>query len=126
MLLQNWLTVEDIEGLLNLAVFELIRHWEEILWPLPTPLIGELMNRVIVKIWPFKMLSLTHIIVARPMLTLDSRASELRVSVILPVRNEAGNIADIFKRVPEMCGERNVFLLKVVRKMARMSPLRRQ
>jgi len=102
LLLQNWLTVEDIEGLLNLAGFELIRHWEEIIWPLPTPLIDKLMNRMLVKIWPFSILALTHFIVARPRLNLDVHAREPRVSVIVPVRNEAGNIDEIFKRIPEM------------------------
>lgn len=104
LLLQNWLSVEDIGGLLTLAGFELIRHWEEIIWPLPTPLIDKLMNRLLVKIWPFRILALTHFIVAKPRLNLDVHAKELSVSVIVPVRNEAGNIDDIFKRVPEMGG----------------------
>ncbi|HYA14156.1 MAG TPA: glycosyltransferase, partial [Syntrophales bacterium] len=102
LLLQNWLTVEDIAGLLTLAGFEVIRHWEEMIWPLPTPLLDKLMNRIIVKIWPFKYFALTNFIVARPGLNQCVTQKEPRVSVIVPVRNEAGNIPDIFKRVPEM------------------------
>ena len=102
LLLQNWLTVEDISGLLTLAGFEVIRHWEEIIWPLPTPLLDKLMNRIIAKIWPFKYFALTNFIVARPSLNQYVTQKEPRVSVIVPVRNEAGNIPDIFKRVPEM------------------------
>jgi len=103
-LLQNWLTVEDIEGLLNLADFEVIRHWEEIIWPLPTPWVDKLMNRLVAKIWPFKILALTHFIVVRPKPDRDVKMKEPRVSVIVPARNEAGNIFHIFKRMPEMGG----------------------
>lgn len=102
MLPQNWLTIEDIEGLLNLSDIEVIRHWEEIIWPLPTPLLDKLMNRVIVKMWPFKYLTLTHFFVARPRFNKVYNERKPRVSVIVPARNEAGNITDIFKRVPHM------------------------
>jgi len=30
---QNWLTVEDLHGLLRIADFDVIRSWPEILWP---------------------------------------------------------------------------------------------
>lgn len=65
-LLQNWLTVEDISGLLSLAGFEVVRNWEEIIWPIKTPVIDSLMNRFFAKIWPFRWFALTHFIVARP------------------------------------------------------------
>ncbi|MGH7844733.1 MAG: class I SAM-dependent methyltransferase, partial [Candidatus Binatia bacterium] len=39
-LYQNWLTVEDITGLLSLTDCEVIKKWQEILWPLPTPLVA--------------------------------------------------------------------------------------
>ena len=49
-LYQNWLVVEDISNLLNLAGFEVIRHWEEIIWPLPMPLLAALANRYLVRL----------------------------------------------------------------------------
>ncbi len=101
---QNWLTVEDVANLLNLTSYEVIRHWEEILWPLKTPLIERVMNRYLVKLWPFKYLALTNFIVARPRLKDRIPKKEPSVSVIVPARNEAGNIPAIFERVPEMGG----------------------
>lgn len=101
-LLQNWLTAEDMKGLLYLAGFETIRQWNEIIWPLRTPVIDSLMNRFVVKIWPYKLFALTHFLVAKPFV-FDSITEELpKVSVIIPARNEAGNIDKIFERVPEM------------------------
>ncbi|HZS06121.1 MAG TPA: glycosyltransferase [Blastocatellia bacterium] len=100
---QNWLTVEDIAGLLRLSGGEVIRQWEEILLPLPVPLLAPLMNRVLVKMWPFRLFALTNFIVAQPK-QLQAAGPEPRVSVIIPARNEAGNIENIFARVPEMGG----------------------
>jgi SAM-dependent methyltransferase len=99
---QNWFTVEDVVNLLQLAGFETIRRWEEVLWPIRTPAIGPLANRYLVKMWPFRSLALTNFVLAR--LQPAGRAREVvpRVSVVVPARNEAGNIAHVFTRVPEM------------------------
>ena len=37
-MLQNWLTPDDARNLLDLSGYEVIRHWEEVLLPLPIPL----------------------------------------------------------------------------------------
>ena len=99
---QNWLTVEDVAGLLNLADYEVINLRQEILWPLATPLVAELANRFLVKIWPIRYLALTNFIVARPRPRPNPCAKPSSVSVIIPARNEAGNIPDIFVRTPDM------------------------
>jgi SAM-dependent methyltransferase len=100
---QNWLTPEDITNLLHLAGCELVRHSSEILWPMRTPLVAPSCNKVLVKCWPFRIAALTNVIVARPA-PQALRQARPRVSVIVPARNEAGNIPEIFERVPEMGG----------------------
>jgi len=62
---QNWLTVEDITGLLNLTDFEVIKAWPEVIWPLRTGFFSDLCNRYLVKLWPFKHFALTNVLVAR-------------------------------------------------------------
>jgi hypothetical protein len=101
-LYQNWLTVDDLESLLALAGSEVIRSWPEVLFPLPVPLLSAFCNRILVRFWPFSELGLTNFIVARPRPRADPSAEEPRVSVIVPARNEAGNIPAIFARTPEM------------------------
>jgi ubiquinone/menaquinone biosynthesis C-methylase UbiE len=97
---QNWLTVEDIDNLLFLEDYEIVNQWQEILLPLPIPMVSKLLNCFLVKLWPFKLLALTNIVVARPVSqSLDTKPS---VSVVIPARNEAGNILEIFKRTPVM------------------------
>ncbi len=100
-LYQNWLTVEDVENLLNLADFELIKRWEEFLWPVQTPIVAGLVNRVLARLWPFNHLALTHLMVARPT-SVPVRKDKPTVSVIIPARNEAGNIPEIFRRFPDL------------------------
>lgn len=102
-LYQNWLTVEDIVNLMDLSGFESIQHWQEILLPLPLPGLTVLGNRVLVKMFPFRFFALTNFIVARPLPFLyASEKKQPSVSVVIPARNEAGNISQIFQRVPEM------------------------
>ena len=97
---QNWLTVQDIASLLNLADCGVIKQGQEILLPLPIPLFAHLCNRFLVKLWPFKHLALTNLILARPQSIPSANAPS--VSVIIPARNEAGNIPEIFTRTPQM------------------------
>lgn len=100
-LAQNWLTVEDVTDILNLSGFEVIRSWPEILWPLRIPLITSLFNKILVKLWPFKLFAMTNFILARPC-PIKTSLQEPFVSVIVAARNEAGNIGEIFARTPEM------------------------
>jgi ubiquinone/menaquinone biosynthesis C-methylase UbiE len=99
---QNWLTREDIKGLLALSSFESVHTWSEILFPLEIPLLTNLLNRYAVKIWPFRYASLTSFIIARKNAPRAATVEAPSVSVIVPSRNEAGNIRDIIARTPEM------------------------
>jgi SAM-dependent methyltransferase len=96
-LIQNWLSLADIENLLRLAGWEVVKTDSRILWPLRTPIIGQLLNRWLA---PFlKHLCLTIFVVARPRQT---RSREFTCSVVIPARNEAGNIEAAVLRTPEM------------------------
>ena len=110
-LTQNWLTFDDVKSLLALAGFEVIRHREEMLLPLPVPPLSTFANRYLIRFWPFNLLALTHFIVARPIRPEAHAAPPPLVSVVIPARDEAGNIADIFARMPEMgAGTEMVFV----------------
>jgi len=105
-LFQNWLTPEDIRALLLLAGFESIRNSQEILWPLP---LGGFANRFLVRLWPFRELALSNLVIARPM---PERAQEPIVSVVVPARNESGNIKAIFERTPKMGRETEIVFVE--------------
>lgn len=99
---QNWLTPSDIDNLLHLSGFERVTTSREILFPLRLGPISELLNRVVVRIWPFTQAAVTNFVVARPNPSATSELSDRSVSVVVPARNEAGNIEDIVRRTPQM------------------------
>jgi SAM-dependent methyltransferase len=100
---QNWLTPEDLENMLYLDGFETIRHWQEILCPVEIPLIASACNRFLAKIAPFRIAALTNFLIVRPAWQCKIAVERQPVvSVVVPARNETGNIESIFRRVPEM------------------------
>jgi len=109
---QNWLTVEDIQNLLGLEGFEILRDWSEVLSPVRVPVLSNFANRYLVKLWPFSALALTNFIIARPKPKEADHTDRPKVSVIVPAKNEAGNISDIVKRVPEMGRETELIFVE--------------
>lgn len=101
-LFQNWLTVADIHNLLSLTGFEVIRTWREVLLPFRIPLLTPFFNQFLVHFFPFNHLALTNLMVVRPFPKTQAMVKPPSVSVIVPARNEAGNISGLFDRLPEM------------------------
>src|SRR5438045_3922531 len=96
---QNWLSAADMRNLLHLAEWEVIKEETRILWPLRTPLLAPLFNRWLAPLMrPF---CLTVFMVARPR-PLVPADKHYRCSVVVPARNEAGNIEAAVHRTPEM------------------------
>ncbi len=107
MLPQNWLTPDDARGMLRLAGFEPIRVWHEILWPFG---LGGIFNKFLVRFWPFSQLALANFMTAR--LQPQPVAEQPSVSVVVPARNEAGNIAAIFERMPHIAARTEVVFVE--------------
>jgi SAM-dependent methyltransferase len=105
-LFQNWLTREDISGLLELAGFEAIRASQEVLFPLP---LGGFADRFLVRLWPFNQLALSNFVIARPQ---PAPSPAPKVSVVIAARNEAGNIKAIFERTPVMGRETEIVFVE--------------
>ncbi len=101
-LTQNWLTVPDLKGLLSLSGFETISAEHEILFPMGIPLIQDFFDRFLVKIWPFSFFGLTNLVIARPEPQKKPGIKEPSVTVVVPARNEEGNVPAIFERIPKM------------------------
>ena len=96
---QNWLSLGDVENLLHLSGWEVIKTDTRILWPLRTPLLASLLNRFAAPC--LKHLCLAAFVVARPR-PLPTAYRQFSCSVVIPARNEAGNIEAAVQRTPEM------------------------
>ena len=111
LLRSNWLALDDVRNLLYLSGFDVVRRSVEVIWPVRTPGVDAVCNKVLTRLWPFQQLALAHLVVARPVGAPASAAGAapvpepdrpLTVSVIVPARNEAGNVPAIMARVPEL------------------------
>jgi hypothetical protein len=96
----NWLTHSDIANLVSLADFEVVRMDSRVLIPLYIPLLSNFVNRYLAPLPGLRLFAMLNVLVARPV----PRARHWRpsVSVIVPARNEAGNIEQAMLRLPSM------------------------
>jgi len=99
---QNWISHEDIENFLRLSNFEIVRKDNKILFPVWIPVLSYFINRFITPLPFFRLFSLVNIVVAKPVLDPKDAISTKSVSIIVPARNEAGNIENIVKTIPKM------------------------
>lgn len=91
----NWLSPTDVRNISELAGWEPIKSEGRILLPAEVPLLSELLNRWVAPLVPF--LCLTNIMVARKS---EKPTGTPSVSIIIPARNEAGNISLAIERIP--------------------------
>ncbi len=114
MLEQNWFSPNDIKNILQLADFQPIKRQPAILIPLNIWLVANFVNRYLARLLPFSLFDLTNFIVARPQFQKsgNSDTEKPSVSVIIPARNEAGNIEKIIERVPHMGAETELIFVE--------------
>jgi SAM-dependent methyltransferase len=96
--LQNWLSNRDIELLLTLEEFELIKTERKLLLPVYIPFLNWLFNKIIANLPLLNHLNLIFFMVARPT---EKILKEYTVSIIIPARNEEGNIENAITRTPQ-------------------------
>ncbi len=95
----NWLSRRDVMNLCQLADWEVVCSRTAILCPLPLFGLGKFINQFFAPL--FAPLALAIFIVARPRRAARHSAPET-VSVVIPARNEAGNIEAAVQRTPAM------------------------
>jgi ubiquinone/menaquinone biosynthesis C-methylase UbiE len=99
--LQHWLPLEDIANFLYLNDFEVIKKGYRCLMPVHIPVISGLCNKYLANLPLFWKLSLAEVLIARPVET-RKPVEEVTCSVIIPCRNERGNIERAVLQTPVM------------------------
>ena len=95
----NWLSRDDLLNLLDLAGWEVVRNETRILIPHELLGLGTLINRFLAPFLPWFCLGIFIVAKAKPE---PPPRQDLSVSVIIPARNEAGNIREAIRRTPMM------------------------
>ncbi len=103
---QNWLSKADMRNLLYLTGFEAYRTNSNMLLPFGVPLLAPILNRFVSHLPLMGHLSLNDYIFARPMPEDETASDDWKkrysVSVVIPARNESGNIKQAVERIPDM------------------------
>lgn len=97
---QNWLSIHDIKNLLYISEFESYRTAKRTLIPINIPGISYLTNRFLARLPFFNSMCLNHFVFARPVFR-DFPKEEYTSSVVIPARNESGNIENAILRIPK-------------------------
>lgn len=107
---QNVLSTEDIGNILDLAGFEVVKHeWRQLV-PIRLFGIGALINRYIASLPGIRRVCLRNYVVARPIRNIGSQS--MSVSVVIPCRNERGNIEPVIRRLPKFCEDMEILFVE--------------
>src|SRR6266478_923301 len=104
---QNWLSTADIRNLMKLAGFEALQTYRIVLLPKYVPLLSTFLNRFCARLPFLNRLCMTQVIVAR-MSPSPIPRKELSVSVIIPCKDEKGNVEDAVRRIPRLAGRTEI------------------
>ena len=106
----NWLSTEDMMGFLHLAGFEPVkREWRQI-FPKSLLGVGALLNRFVGTLPMARRLCLRNYVVARSLR--EASLGSPSTTVLIPCRNEKGNIENAIKRLPKFCEDMEVIFVE--------------
>ena len=96
----TWLRMSDVENFMMLSGFETVKKEWRVVLPRKCFGLGPLLNRYIGVLPVVRKLALRHYLVARR--RPQKLQKDSKVTVVIPCRNEKGNIEDAITRIPEM------------------------
>jgi len=105
----SWLSPADIVNLLHLADFDVVKTERRLLVPIHVPLVSSFFNKFLAYLPGFRALCLCHYVVARPRLREPERPYS--TTIVIPCRNERGNIGAAIERIPRLGGRQEILFV---------------
>lgn len=99
--LHNWVSTKDMDDFMRLSGLDVIATDNIILFPYYIPLLSWLLNRFAARLPFFNNFPLIQLSFARKTPKLKA-PEEYSISVVVPCRNEVGNIQNAVERIPAM------------------------
>ena len=101
---QNWLSNTDLTNLLYLSGFDTYRLTRETLLPVHVPILSPILNKYVAKLPLLKHLCINMFAFAMPEQRTPRKiySTQYSTSVVVPARNEAGNIESAVMRLPQL------------------------
>ncbi len=99
----NWLSLVDMENIFYLGGFDIVSRGYRMLLPRNIPLLSSFSNRILGNLPFFRKLCLVQYLVVRPQPhAKPDWEKRWSVSIVIPTRDEAGNIPGCFERTPKL------------------------
>jgi Glycosyl transferase family 2 len=95
----TFVTYLDLRNIAHLAGFEIVRVRTAVYCPFRLLGLGDIINNVLPLVPLIRQLAFVHVVVLRPVIADGERPS---ISIVVPARNEAGNIPAIIERMPDL------------------------
>jgi len=106
----NNLSTDDTISILDLADFELVKREWRLLSPKSFLLIGHIINKLFAPLPLFRKFCIRNYIVAKP--KIKDPFDPLSVSVVIPCKNERGNVESAIKRIPKFGKELEIIFVE--------------
>jgi len=111
--LQNWLSLDDINNLLFVAGFDVYRNSKRMIFPFRIPFVSSLLNKYLAKLPIFKFFALNFYTFAKPLVGISNPDQpKYSVSVVIPARNESGNIENAILRLPKLGNHTEIIFIE--------------
>lgn len=105
----NWLDIQDITNLLELNNFDVIKKGRKFLIPVYIPFFSEFVNKYAANFPFLNKFCLNKFIISRSITETEDAKS---VSIVVPARNEKGNIEQIVIRIPEIAESTEIIFVE--------------
>ena len=107
---QNVLSPADVQALAGLGSFDAVKTEQRMIVPMSLFGIGRLINRFISILPVFRWFALRHYVVCRSLLKPDDTLRS--ATVVIPARNERGNIEPAVQRIPQFCEDLEIIFIE--------------
>lgn len=101
--IQNWLSTKDINNLLYISGFDVYRNNKRLIMPFYFPVVSFILNKYLAKFPIFRFFSFNTYSFAKPLPENNEESYDAKYSttVVIPARNESGNIENAILRMPK-------------------------
>jgi len=106
---ETFITENDLRGLCSLSSFELVSLKAAVYFPFSLFGLGKVINEIFALLPILSHFSLTSIAVLRPIKKIKDKPS---LSIVIPARNEKGNIEAALQRMPKLCDDQEVIFVE--------------
>jgi SAM-dependent methyltransferase len=107
---QNWLSPKDVINLLNLTEYQAVKVERRLLLPINIPFFSTFFNRFLAYLPGFCSACLCHYVIARPPKAQNGK--EYSTTIVIPCRNERGNIETAITRTPRMSRDQEYLFIE--------------